>query len=162
MVTSFTGSGGNPLLKPMEANQFDAAIEWYFAPQGSLYSTLFYKDLKNYLIRGSQVQNLFGRDWEVDTTVNGDKGTVKGFEIGYSQFYDELPGWLRGLGMQANFTYVDSKGGSPTPVLPGIRPRCRRDCRSRVCRRRATTWSVFTSADLWRPASPTTGASAGC
>jgi TonB-dependent receptor len=114
VVTSFTGSGGNPLLQPMEASQFDAAVEWYFAPQGSLYSTLFYKDLKNYFLRGSQVQNLFGRDWEVDTTVNGDKGTVKGFEIGYSQFYDNLPSFLRGLGMQANFTYVDSKGGSPT------------------------------------------------
>lgn len=114
VVTSFTGSGGNPLLKPMEATQFDAAIEWYFAPQGSLYSTLFYKDLKNYLLRGTQVQNLFGRDWQVDTTINGDEGTVQGFEVGYSQFYDELPGWLRGLGMQANFTYVDSKGGSPT------------------------------------------------
>jgi TonB-dependent receptor len=119
VVTSFTGSGGNPLLKPMEANQFDAAVEWYFAPQGSLYTTLFYKDLKNYLIRGTEVQNLFGRDWEVDTTINGDKGTVKGFEIGYSQFYDELPGWLRGLGLQANFTYVDSKGGSPTPGPSG-------------------------------------------
>ena len=78
VVTSFTGSGGNPLLKPMEANQFDAAVEWYFAPQGSLYTTLFYKDLKNYLLRGTQVQNLFGRDWQVDTTVNGDKGTVQG------------------------------------------------------------------------------------
>lgn len=113
-VTSFTGTGGNPLLKPMEATQFDAAIEWYFAPQGSLYTTLFYKDLKNYFLRGTDVQNLFGRDWQVDTTVNGDQGTVKGFEAGYSQFYDNLPGWLRGLGLQANFTYVDSKGGSPT------------------------------------------------
>jgi TonB-dependent receptor len=114
VVTAFTGSGGNPLLKPMEATQFDAAVEWYFAPQGSLYTTLFYKDLKNYFLRGSQTQNLFGRDWEVDATINGDKGSVKGFEIGYSQFYDNLPGFLKGLGMQANFTYVDSKGGSPT------------------------------------------------
>ena len=119
VVTSFTGSGGNPLLRPMEATQFDAAAEWYFAPQGSLYTTLFHKDLKNYLLRGSQTQNLFGRDWIVDTTVNGDEGSVRGFEIGYSQFYDGLPGWLRGLGMQANFTYVDSEGGSPTPGPSG-------------------------------------------
>jgi TonB-dependent receptor len=114
VVTEFNGSGGNPLLKPMEASQFDAAVEWYFAPQGSLYSTLFYKDIKNYFLRGTQTQNLFGRDWQVDSTINGDKGSVKGFEIGYSQFYDNLPGFLRGLGLQANFTYVDSKGGSPT------------------------------------------------
>ncbi|HEX6636715.1 MAG TPA: TonB-dependent receptor, partial [Steroidobacteraceae bacterium] len=115
VVTSFTGNGGNPALKPMEATQFDTALEWYFAPQGSLYTTLFYKDLENYFIRGTQNQDLFGRDdWRVTTTVNGDKGTVKGFEVGYSQFYDNLPGWLRGLGLQANFTFVDSKGGSPT------------------------------------------------
>jgi TonB-dependent receptor len=114
VVTSFNGSGGNPLLRPMEATQLDAAAEWYFAPQGSLYTTLFYKDIENYLLRGTQVQHLFGRDWEVDTTVNGDQGTVRGFEVGYSQFYDALPGWLRGLGLQANFTYVDSRGGSPT------------------------------------------------
>ena len=114
VVTSYTGNGGNPQLKPMEANQFDLAAEWYFAPQGSLYTTLFYKDLKNYFIRGVETQNLWGQDWQVNATINGDEGTIKGFEIGYSQFYDELPGWLRGLGMQANFTYVDSKGGSPT------------------------------------------------
>jgi TonB-dependent receptor len=115
VVTAFTGSGGNPGLQPMEATQFDTALEWYFAPQGSLYTTLFYKDLKNYFIRGTQNQDLFGRDdWRVTTTVNGDQGKVKGFEVGYSQFYDELPGWLRGLGLQANFTYVDSEGGSPT------------------------------------------------
>ncbi|HET9861927.1 MAG TPA: TonB-dependent receptor [Steroidobacteraceae bacterium] len=114
-VTRFTGNGGNPLLKPMEGNQFDFAAEWYFAPQGSLYTTLFYKELKNYFIRGTAPQSLFGRDdWQVTTTVNGDEGLVKGFEIGYSQFYDSLPGWFRGLGAQANFTYVDSSGGSPT------------------------------------------------
>jgi TonB-dependent receptor len=119
-VTSFEGDGGNPLLKPMEGNQFDAAAEWYFAPQGSLYTTLFYKELKNYFIRGTEPQSLFGRDdWQVTTTVNGDKGLVKGFEVGYSQFYDSLPGFLKGLGMQANFTYVDSSGGSPTPGPSG-------------------------------------------
>src|SRR5690606_15719939 len=40
----------------------------------------------------------------------------KGVEIGYSQFFDGLPGWLRGLGAQANFTYVDS-AGSPGPTV---------------------------------------------
>lgn len=119
VVTSFTGSGGNPLLKPMQANQYDAAVEWYFAPQGSLYSTLFYKDVKNYFIRGTETHSLFGLDWQVDATINGDEGVIKGFEVGYSQFYDFLPGWLQGFGAQANFTYVDSKGGGPTPGPSG-------------------------------------------
>jgi TonB-dependent receptor len=115
VVTDYSGKGGNPLLKPMQAKQYDAAIEWYFAPQGSLYSTVFYKGVSNYFIRGTQAQPLFGLDWQVDTTINGGKGVIKGFEVGYSQFYDFLPTWLRGFGTQANFTYVDSKGGGPTP-----------------------------------------------
>lgn len=119
VVTEYSGSGGNPQLKPMKANQYDAAIEWYFAPQGSLYSTLFYKDVKDYFIRGTQSQSLFGLDWQVDATINGDQGVIKGFEVGYSQFYDFLPSWLRGLGAQANFTYVDSRGGGPTPGPSG-------------------------------------------
>jgi len=123
-VTSFTGSGGNPWLKPMRATQLDTALEWYFAQQGSLTGTVFYKDVKDYFISGTQVQNIFGQNWEVDTTINGDKGVIQGFEVGYSQFYDFLPGLFSGLGLQANFTYVDSEGapgpsaGNTTP--PGL------------------------------------------
>lgn len=113
-VTGFTGTGGNPFLKPMSAEQYDTALEWYFAPQGSLTGTAFYKDLTNYFIRGTQSEPWFGTNWDVTTTVNGDHGVIKGFELGYSQFYDSLPGFLKGLGAQANFTYIDSHGGSPT------------------------------------------------
>jgi TonB-dependent receptor len=119
VVTDYTGSGGNPLLKPMQAKQYDAAIEWYFAPQGSLYSTVFYKGVSNYFIRGAQAQPLCGLDWQVNTTINGGKGVIKGFEVGYSQFYDFLPAWLKGFGTQANFTYVDSRGGGPTAGVSG-------------------------------------------
>lgn len=119
VVTGYTGSGGNPLLKPMSSAQYDMALEWYFAPQGSLTGTVFYKDLTNYFIRGTQSESLFGKDWDVATTVNGDHGVIKGFEVGYSQFYDFLPGFLKGLGAQANFTYIDSHGGSPTAGTTG-------------------------------------------
>lgn len=117
-ATAYTGTGGNPALKPMRATQMDAALEWYFAPQGSLYTTLFYKDIDNYFLRGIQPEQLFGQTWQVSTTINGDHGVIKGFEVGYSQFYDFLPSWLKGFGTQANFTYVDSHGGSPEPGTP--------------------------------------------
>lgn len=126
VITAFTGDGGNPWLKPMQAKQYDGAVEWYFAPSGSLTSTVFYKDVKNYFLTGTSVQNLFGQDWEVKSTINGEQGVIKGVEFGYSQFYDRLPGLFRGLGFQANFTYVDSKG-SPGPTageltVPGNLP----------------------------------------
>lgn len=123
-VRSFTGSGGNPWLEPMESTQYDTSLEWYFAQQGSLTGTLFYKDVKNYFITGTESQPIFGRDWQVVTTVNGDEGVIKGVEIGYSQYYDFLPGILRGFGFQGNFTYVES-AGSPGPsagntTVPGL------------------------------------------
>ena len=118
-VTSFTGSGGNPLLKPMEADSVRCRGRVVLRAAGLAVHDALLQGPQELSDRGSQVQNLFGQDWEVDTTINGDKGTVKGFEVGYSQFYDALPGWLSGLGMQANYTYVDSKGGSPTPGPSG-------------------------------------------
>lgn len=120
-VTSFTGSGGNPWLRPMRATQFDTSLEWYFAQQGSLTGTLFYKDVKDYFINGTERQNIFGQDWLVQTTINGDKGIIRGVEVGYSQFYDFLPGFLQGLGLQANYTYVDSKG-APGPTAGNTTP----------------------------------------
>jgi TonB-dependent receptor len=131
-ITSFTGSGGNPWLKPMRSTQFDTALEWYFADQGSLTGTVFYKDIKDYFISGTESQSIFGQDWLVQTTINGDKGIVQGFEVAYSQFFDFLPGAFKGLGFQGNYTYVDSKGvpgptaGNTTaPDLPleGLSPK---------------------------------------
>ena len=45
----YTGTGGNPNLKPIEANQYDLTAEWYFAPTGSVTVDLFKKDLTNYI-----------------------------------------------------------------------------------------------------------------
>ena len=38
-------------------------------------------------------------------------GRLRGAEFGYNQFFDFLPGWLKGFGVQANYTYLDSDGG---------------------------------------------------
>ncbi|GAA0328448.1 TonB-dependent receptor [Sphingomonas oligophenolica] len=58
---------------------------------------------------------------------------IKGFEIGGRKFFDKLPGVLRGLGIDANLTYIDSKNPAqqannvltPPPAggqLPGLNP----------------------------------------
>jgi len=39
---------------------------------------------------------------------NGENGKVKGFELGYQQHFDFLPGAWSGLGVSANYTYADS------------------------------------------------------
>jgi TonB-dependent receptor len=116
-----TGSGGNPKLKPTRSTQFDTSLEWYFAPGGSFTTALFYKDIKDYIFIGNEEETYTAANGEtltflVSRNMNGSKGRVRGFEIGYQQFYDFLPGPLSGLGFQANFTYVDSSGGKNTAV----------------------------------------------
>jgi iron complex outermembrane recepter protein len=41
---------------------------------------------------------------------NTGSGTIRGFEFSYTQFYDMLPGFWSGLGLQFNYTYIDQNG----------------------------------------------------
>ena len=115
-----TGSGGNPLLKPTKSNQFDASLEWYFGSASSLTFAAFYKDISNYIFMGNanETYTSGGQTYSflVSRNMNGSSGTIKGFELAYQQFYDFLPGPFSGLGVQANFTYVDSNGGKNTAI----------------------------------------------
>ncbi len=108
-----SASSGNPRLRPIESDNFDLTAEWYFAPAGSLTAGLFYKKVNGFLAGGTIVQSFNGIDYDVSTTVNSGNGEVKGAEIGYQQFFDFLPGVLSGLGVQANYTYVDSSVSNP-------------------------------------------------
>jgi len=101
-------TGGNPTLKPMEANQFDAALEWYFAPTGELYTTVFKKNISKYVTTEVHTQIIDGVPVAVSGPTNAGRGTVKGAELGYSQFFDFLPGALKGLGVQVNYTFLQS------------------------------------------------------
>ena len=106
---------GNPYLKPTTAKNIDASVEWYFAPVGSVTLALFYKELNdvaaNTTARLPFTNNGATFSALVTTPGNSDQtGKIKGFEVGYQQFYDFLPAPFDGLGVNANFSYIDSKG----------------------------------------------------
>lgn len=116
-IEEWRGSGGNTYLMPMESDQFDLSLEWYFAPSGSLTTTLFYKDLSNFFVQGAAVQRVANpiypeevRDVEVTTTRNGGEGEMYGFELAYQQFFDFLPSPYDGFGIQATYTQIESSG----------------------------------------------------
>ncbi|WP_082898270.1 TonB-dependent receptor [Sphingomonas sanguinis] len=108
-----SASSGNPRLSPIDSDNLDLTAEWYFAPAGSLTGGIFYKKINGFLASGRIVGTYGGRAYDVNTVVNSGSGTVKGAEIGYQQFFDFLPGLLSGLGIQANYTYVDSNVANP-------------------------------------------------
>jgi TonB-dependent receptor len=55
VLSTRTGSGGNPLLQPLTVNQADIALEWYPNSTSMLYGTLFYKKVKDF--QGTTVVN---------------------------------------------------------------------------------------------------------
>lgn len=114
-------STGNPALKPIKSNQIDLTGEWYFSKNGSLTAALFNKQLKDVIVNQTAVSRLTGSDgsvydFSVTSPVNGAKGHVRGVELAFQRYFDMLPGWLGGLGVQANYTYIDSKTKPYSPV----------------------------------------------
>ncbi len=113
--------GGNPDLKPILATNYDLSYEFYFGDENSLTFSAFRKDIKNNIIYGSQTLDtitLDGREVAVvfNGDINQDEAELQGIEIAYQQFYDNLPGLLSNLGLQANYTYVDAETNAPAPV----------------------------------------------
>jgi iron complex outermembrane receptor protein len=126
---------GNPNVAPYLANQFDASFEWYFNKESLLSLAFFYKDVKNFVVSTStnetydvtQLQSgaVVPTTFSVLQPNNGANTTLKGVEAGYQQPFTFLPGWLKGFGALANYTYIDAgelkvtDTGSPLP-LPGV------------------------------------------
>jgi TonB-dependent receptor len=130
-------TSGNPFLKPITSDNFDATLEWYFAGNrlGSIVLDGFLKNIHNYV---------YNNTTPLDITSNGvtetvfvrhpdnyhGTGKVRGIELAYNQVYDFLPDMLNGLGLSANFTYLTSKGipnsflngGSPVNLSPVGQP----------------------------------------
>jgi TonB-dependent receptor len=106
---------GNPMLKPATAWQFDATLEWYFARVGSLTFDAFYKDVKDFFFT-SVIQRDFTNNGVTETiNVRGPanfpgSGKIKGFELAYQQVFSFLPSPLDGFGVDATYTYIQSKG----------------------------------------------------
>ncbi|MDP9124980.1 MAG: TonB-dependent receptor [Pseudomonadota bacterium] len=112
-----TGSGGNPQLKPVRSSNWDASLEWYFAPQSLLELGVFYMDLTSYIgygqttvlapnLQQNPIVTTPTYPYTVAQPVN-DKGTNKGFELAWQQPIAD------GFGLNLNYTYAvgrDSNG----------------------------------------------------
>ena len=123
-----TFTRGNPDIKPIEAITYDLSAEWYFAPESALIVGLFYKDIKSFIATttdqipfselglpdsilppGVLPSDLF----TVTQPVNSDGGGLKGIEVGVQAPFRFLPEPFNNFGIQANYTFVDSKVDYP-------------------------------------------------
>jgi len=114
------GSSSNPNLDPIRSTNFDAALEWYYAPRALLSASAYYMDLSSYIGRGQSVQQFLTFDqahpdgylgnYLVTSPVNT-KGSVKGLELALEQPIGEF------FGISTNYSYTDAKEDNGQPLL---------------------------------------------
>ncbi|MEP3890982.1 MAG: TonB-dependent receptor [Hellea sp.] len=114
--------GGNPNLKPIESTNLDLSFEHYFGDDNTISLSLFHKDISNNIVYASETRDVVTLDGtQVPIVFNGDlnqdEAKIKGLEVAYLQFYDNLPGLFGNLGLQANYTYIDASTNAPVATL---------------------------------------------
>ncbi len=162
VLTGVSVQGGGANMKPTMINSQDISFEYYPTSSSFLYLDLFGKQIEDAPIFYSFIQNNLpipaleypngvkapakagDPDPGTPTTLNlpwlylqnktsEQTATIKGFELGGRTFFDTLPGWLRGFGIDGNVTYIDSRNPAqqansvvtPPPAngsLPGLNP----------------------------------------
>jgi TonB-dependent receptor len=104
-----TVSLGNPDLKPTLANNVDLSLEYYLEPLGLLSAGVFYKDLQDYQYTLTFLGTYDGAPARLTQPQNAPDGTAYGVELNWSQKFEQLPGWMAGFGVFANYTYTDAE-----------------------------------------------------
>lgn len=162
ILTGVSVNGGGADLKPTMINSQDVTFEFYPSSSSFFYVDLFAKQIEDHPVFHSFIANnlpipaLAYANGQTPPVNAGDpnpgtpttldlpwlylqnktseqKATIKGFEIGGRKFFDQLPGWMRGFGIDANLTYIDSRNPAqqansvltPPPAngsLPGLNP----------------------------------------
>jgi iron complex outermembrane receptor protein len=113
----------NTGLKPYTSNNYDLSVEYYFPKSGYVSAGVFHKDITNFF---DSVNRTVDADlaeelgvgsqyigWQATTTING-SGTAKitGYEASVNRQLDFLPGYLRYIGINANYTKLELSGAS--------------------------------------------------
>lgn len=137
----WSGSGGNPKLKPYVAVGVDLSWEKYFGKSSYVAAAVFGKNLLNYIYNETVLDYDFSKYVNDNPTLtpssnfgsfttpqNGSGGRIKGLELQGGLEGGLVAPWLEGFGVQGNFSLTNSTlpvsavstiPGSPS-TLPGL------------------------------------------
>ena len=137
--TNQTLTVNNPSLLPQNAATWDATLEYYFEPVGTLSLGWFNKTITDYIVTGTNAGTIgTGNDNGFNgeyagftrlTSANAGTAKVSGWEFNYQQQFTFLPGLLKGFGASANYTLIRTNGNfggttsRSTNEVPGFIPR---------------------------------------
>ncbi|WP_323993006.1 TonB-dependent receptor [Nguyenibacter sp. L1] len=107
-----TGSvtSGNPALKPTTGDDFDASLEYYMHNGGAVTLAAFDKQFHNYILP-RQIQGTYpgiAGIAQIQSFSNVASAQAYGVEADYNQKFVFLPGMLRHVGFEGNYTWVNS------------------------------------------------------
>lgn len=113
-----TLSAGNPALKPYTSDNFDVSIARYFSGIGQISAGAFLKEISNYFrsfvgtVPTGQDNGFNGEyaGWTITQNRNVGRARIRGLEFNHQQQYTFLPGFWRGFGTSANYTYLETYG----------------------------------------------------
>jgi TonB-dependent receptor len=116
---TFTSDAGNPQLSPVISKNSDISVEWYPTQSTAAHVSLFHKTLEDPLIYSTDTKPVrvlledgsfaFVTASSTETHNATEDATIKGAEFGVRTFFDRLPSPWNGFGVEANYTYIDSK-----------------------------------------------------
>jgi TonB-dependent receptor len=125
-----TASGGNPNLRPTESKNYDLALEYYFGSNergraNAVYATLFRREIDGFVVdfrrrvTATAPGDTAPYDYILSQPDNASNGELEGYEVGVVYFPDNLPDFLRGFGVQASYTALDSSQDIPVTDSQG-------------------------------------------
>lgn len=105
---------GNPDLNATTSMNLDLMVEHYFNNIGMITGGVFYKDINDFIVDSRKTDYTYmGQEWTKFTqAVNAGDANLFGFELAAQRQLDFLPGFLRQLGIYANYTYTQSTAHS--------------------------------------------------
>jgi TonB-dependent receptor len=110
-----TITDGNPDLAVTSSDNFDVSAEYYLKPLGVVSVGAFRKSIDGFYFNtaATVVDGEFA-GYRLTRQEMGKGGKVSGVEVEWQQRLTFLPGLLSGLGLGANYTWLDSEGKYPT------------------------------------------------
>ena len=99
---------GNPHLDPAISDNFDFLVEHFFDQIGVISAGIFIKKIEDFAFRTQRSQTGGPYDgFDVEDSANGGSADLTGIEVTWQQQFTDLPGWMSGLGIYANYTYTN-------------------------------------------------------
>jgi TonB-dependent receptor len=113
-------SEGNTNLKATTSMNFDLMADYYFESIGVVSAGVFYKKIDDFIYKNivaNYNDPLTNRTFKTyEKPENGANANLYGVEVAFQRQLDFLPGFLKGFGVYANYTFTNSEAdGLKTP-----------------------------------------------